>query len=95
MVILDHEIPFTNILLEETIDNIINDLSLKTVKIYNFEKNDLKKLRKFASYDSFYVFDNDYYRQIHNVAVEFSLEPITASAFFMSLRKTIALHLSP
>ena len=32
MVILDHEIPFTNILLEETIDNIINDLSLKRLK---------------------------------------------------------------
>lgn len=44
MVILDLEIFFTNIPVEETIDNIITDLSLTTVKICNFEKDNLKNL---------------------------------------------------
>ena len=37
MVSLDIESLFTNIPLEETIDNIINDLFLKTDKVHNFE----------------------------------------------------------
>ena len=39
---LDVESLFTNIPLEETIDNIINDLYLSTEKVHNFEKHELK-----------------------------------------------------
>ena len=43
MASLDVESPFTNILLEETIDNIIIDLFLTTDKFHNFERKELKK----------------------------------------------------
>ena len=42
MASLDVDSLFTNIPLEETIDNIINDLFLTTDKVHNFEREELK-----------------------------------------------------
>ena len=47
---------FTNIPLEETIDNIINDLILTTDKAHNFEREELKQLLTFPAYESFLIF---------------------------------------
>ena len=58
---LDLENQFTNIPLEETIDNIINNLYLSTEKVHNFEKHELKQLLMFAAFESFFVFDGEYY----------------------------------
>ena len=69
MVSLDVESLFTNIPLEETIDNIINDLYLSTEKVLNFEKHELKQLLMFAKCESFFVFDGDYYIQVDGVAM--------------------------
>ena len=49
MASLDVENLFTNITLEETIDNIINDLFLITDKVHNFEREELKQLLTFAA----------------------------------------------
>ena len=57
---LDVESLFTNIPLEETIDNIINNLFLTTDKIHNFEREELKQLLTFVAYESFFIFDGEY-----------------------------------
>ena len=61
---LDVESIFTNIPLEETIDKIINNLFLTTDKVHNFERKELKQLLTFAAYESFFIFDGEYYTQI-------------------------------
>ena len=53
MASLDIESLFTNIRLEETIDNIVNDLYLSIEKVQNFEKHELKQLLMFAAFVSF------------------------------------------
>ena len=57
---LDVESLFTNIPVDETIENCINDLFANNETVHNFIKADLKEL-KFASYESFFTFDNKYY----------------------------------
>ena len=53
---LDVESLFNNIPLEETIDNIINDLFLTTDKVHNFEREELKQLLTFTPDESFFYF---------------------------------------
>ena len=69
---------FTNIPLEETIDNIINDLYLSTEKVHNFEKHELKQLLMFAAFESFFVFDGEYYIQVDGVAMGSPFGPTLA-----------------
>ena len=87
MASLDVEILFTNIPLEETIDNIINDLFLTTDKVYNFEREELKQLLTFAAYQSFFIFDGEYYTQIDAVAMGSPLGPTLANAFLYHFEK--------
>ena len=70
---------FTNIPLEETIDNIINDLFLTTDKVHDFEREELKQHLIFAAYESFFIFDGEYYTQIDDVAMESPLGPTLAN----------------
>ena len=63
MASLDVESLFTNIPLEGTIDNIINDLYLSTENVHTFEKHELKQLLMFAAFESFFVFHGEYYIQ--------------------------------
>ena len=78
---LDVESLFTNIPLEETIDNIINDLYLSSEKVHNFEKHELKQLLMFAAFESFFVFDGEYYIQVDGVAMGSPLGPTLPNAF--------------
>ena len=87
MASLDVESLFTNIPLEETIDNIINDLYLSTEKVHNFEKHKLKQLLMFAVFESFFVFDGDYYIQVDGVAMGSLLGPTLANAFLCYYEK--------
>ena len=54
---VDVESVFTSIPLEENIENKINDLFLTTDKFHNLEKEELKQLLTFATYESFFIFD--------------------------------------
>ena len=66
MASLDFESLFTNIPLEETIDNIINDLYLSTEKVHNFEKHELKNIPLEETIDNII---NDFYfstKKVHN-----------------------------
>ena len=73
--------------MEETIDNIINDLFLKTDKIHNFERGKLKQLSTFAACESFFIFDGEYYTQIAGVAMGSPLGPTLANAFLCHFEK--------
>ena len=87
MVSLDVESLFTNIPLEETIDDIINDLFLTTDKVHNFEREELTELLTFAAYESFFIFDGEYYTQIDGVAMGSPLGSTLANAFLCHFEK--------
>ena len=87
MASLDVESLFTNIPLEETIDNIINDLFLTTDKVHNFETEELKQVNAFAAYESFYIFQGEYYTQIDGVAMGSPLGATLANAFLRDFEK--------
>ena len=78
---------FTKIPLEETIGNIINDLFLTTDKVHNFEREELKQLLTFAAYESFFIFDVEYYTQIDGVAMGSPLGPTLDNAFLCHFGK--------
>ena len=87
MISLDVESLITNIPLEETIDNIINDLLLTTDKFHNFEREELKQLLTFATYESFFIFDGEYYTQIDGVAMGSPLGPTLDNDFLCHFEK--------
>ena len=87
MASLDVERLFTNIPLDETIENCINDLFSNNNTVHNFIKEDIKELFKFASYESFFAFDNEYYCQLDDVAMGSMLGPILANAFLCHFEK--------
>ena len=87
MTSLDIESLFTNISLEETFDNIINDLFLMKDKVHNFEREELQQLLSFAAYDSFSIFDGEYYTQIDGVAMGSPLGPTLANDFLCHFKK--------
>ena len=89
---LDVECLFTNISLEETIDNIINELFLTTDKVHNFEREELKQLT-FAAYESFSIFDGEYYTSIDGVSMGSPLGPTLGDAFFMRFREKITFRM--
>ena len=87
MASLDVESLFTNIPLDKTIDNIINGLFLTTDKVHNFEREELKQLLTFAAYESFFIFDGEYYTQIDGAAMRSPLGPTLANVFLCHFEK--------
>ena len=93
MASLDVERLFTNIPLDETIANCISDLFSNNNTVHNFIKEVLKeevlskRSFKFASYESFFTFDNEYYCQLDDVAMGSLLGPILANAFLCRFEK--------
>ena len=84
---LDVESLFTNIPIDKTIENCVNDLFANNDTVHNFIKEDLKELLKFASYESFFTFDNEYYSQLDGVAMGSPLGPTLAKAFLCHFEK--------
>ena len=68
MASLDIESLFAKIVVEETINIILNDAFLTSYKVHNFERERLKELLIFEAYESFFIFDGEYYTQIDDVA---------------------------
>ena len=73
--------------IDETIENCINDLFSSNDTVHNFIKEDLKELLKFASYESFFIFHNEYYSQLDGVATGSPLGPTSANAFLCHFKK--------
>ena len=84
MASLEVESLFTNIPIDKTIENCVNDLFASNDTVHNFIKEDLKELLKFASYESFFTFDNEYYSQLDGVAMGSPLGPTLAKALSLS-----------
>ena len=78
---LDVESVFTNIPLEETIENCVNYLFFNKPKIDNLTKQDVYGLLSTAAKESCFIFDNSLYRQIDGVAMGSLLGPTLANAF--------------
>ena len=79
---------FTNIPLEETIENI-NDLFLATHKVHNFEREKLEQLLNFATYELLFIFDGEYYTQIDGVAMGSPLGPTLGNAFLCHFKNAL------
>ena len=69
MTSLDIESLFTNIPLEETTKNCVNDLFSSNVYSGKLSRKDLYDLLKVATTESSFVFDNKLYKQIDEVAM--------------------------
>ena len=82
---LDVESRFTNIPLDGTI-NCINNFFSNNDAVHNFIKGDLRELLRFAYYESFFTFDNDYYSQLDG-AMRSPLGPTLANAFLCHFEK--------
>ena len=82
MISLDIESLFTNVPVNETIDIILSKLFPHESVIYNgFSRNDFCSLLKLAVDDSFFLFDNNLYRQIDGMAMGSPLGPLFANIF--------------
>ena len=87
MASLDIESLFTNIPLEETIENYVNNLFFDKSEIDNLSKQDLYDLLSAPAKESFLIFDNSLYRQIDGVAIGFPLDPTLANSFLRRYKK--------
>ena len=78
---LDVESLFTNIPLEETINNSYDTLFPNEAKMNNFNRNGSKKLLRMALQNNFFNFDGKIYKQTDGVAMGSPLGPSLANAF--------------
>ena len=72
--------PFTNIVLQETIDIAINLIFNHSPNL-NITKNELKKLFLFAASQTHFIFNSKFYNQIDGVAMGSTLPPVPANIF--------------
>jgi len=81
MASLDVESLFTNIPIDETIKNAVDDLFSSNMYQGKLSKSDLYYLLKLATSESSFIFDNILYKQIDGVAMGSPLGPTLANAF--------------
>ena len=87
MASLDVESLFTNIPLEETINNCVNDLFSNNFCSDKLSEKDFYDLFKLATAESSFIFDNKLYKQIVGVAMASPLGPTLANAFLWHCEK--------
>ena len=87
MASLDVESLFTNISLEETIKNCVNDLFSNNFSGGKLRRKDLYELLKLAATESSFIFDNKLYKQIDGVAMGSPLGPTLANVFLCHYEK--------
>ena len=78
---------FTNIPLEETIKNCVNDLFCNNFYSGKLSRKDLYDILKLATTESSFIFDNKHYNQIDGVAMGSPLDPTLANAFLSHYEK--------
>ena len=88
MASLDVESLFTNIPLEETIKNCVNDLFSNNFYSCKLSRKDLYDLLKIATTESSFIFNNKLYKQIDGVAMGSPLGTTLANAFICHYEKT-------
>ena len=87
MASLDVESLFTNIPLNETINNLVNDMFLNQDIVNTFNKRDMFELLSIATKELFFIFDEKIYRQIDGVSMGSPLGPTLANAFLCHYEK--------
>ena len=87
MASLDVESLFTNIPLNETINNCVSDLHNKNLYNGKLSKKDLFKLLETATSESSFIFDYLLYKQVDGVAMGSPLGPTLANAFLCHYEK--------
>ena len=78
---LDVELLFTNIPLEETIKNCVNDLFSNNFYSGKFSRKYLHDLLQLAATESSFIFDNKLHKQKDRVAMDSPLGLTLANAF--------------
>ena len=81
MASLDVDSLFTNIPLEETIDICVRRLYKDSDIVNGINKKDFRVLLEISTKESFFIFDDEYYRQIDGVAMGSPLGPTLANIF--------------
>ena len=84
---LDVESLFTNIPLNETINNCVGDLHNKNIYNGKLSKRDIFKLLEAATSKSSFILDYLLYKQVDGVIVGSSLGPTLANAFLCHYEK--------
>ena len=87
MAILDVESLFTNISLNETINNCVSDLHNENLYKGKLRKRDLFKLLEKETSKSSFIFDYLLYKQVGGVAMGSPLGPTLANAFLYHYQK--------
>ena len=98
MASLDVESLFTNIPLNETINNCVSDLHNKNLYNGKLSKRDLFKLLETATSESSFIFDYLLYKQVDGVAMGSPLGPTLANAILCHSEKWLdncPIHLKP
>ena len=75
MVSLDIDSLFTNIPLEETIDICVDNLYNGNENPSNIPKHNFRTLLNIATKETFFMFNNKYYKQVDGVVMRFPLGP--------------------
>ena len=73
MASLDVESLFTSIPLEETINICVDNLYNDSENLPNILKHDFRNLLNIATKESFFTFNNKYYKQVNSVAIGYPL----------------------
>ena len=84
MASIDVDSLFTNISLDETIDICVDNLYSGNENPPNIAKYDFLNLPDIATKESFFTFNNKYYKQVHGVALGSPLGPALANIFMCS-----------
>ena len=84
MASLDVDSLFTNIPLDETIDICVDNLYNDNENPPNTPKHDFRNLLSIATKESFFMFNNKYYKQVDGVAMGSPLGPALAKIFMCS-----------
>ena len=87
MASLDVESLFTNIPVDETIKNAVDDLFSSNMYQGKLSKSELYYLLKLATSESSFIFDNVLYKQVDGVAMGSPLGPSLANAFLCHYEK--------
>ena len=94
MASLDVEPLFTNISLEQTVKNCVNDLFSNNFYSGKLSRKNLYELLKLATTELFFIFDNKLYKQIDRVVMGSPSHRLTPFSVIMKKFGLMNAHLS-
>ena len=87
MASLDVDSLFTNIPIEETINICVDNLYNDNENLPNIPKHNFRNLLNIATKETFFMFNNKYYKQVDGVAMGSPLGPALANNFLSVVLK--------